>query len=85
MCIRLLKREMPHRRTEGAYVHWIRDYVSFHGKWHPREMGAAEVEAFLSHLANASNVSASTHQQGFRRCCFFTSASWISICPGWAI
>lgn len=63
MCIRLLKREMPHRRTEEAYVHWIRDYVSFHGKRHPREMGAAEVVAFLSHLANARNVSASTHQQ----------------------
>ena len=51
------------RRTEEAYVHWIRDYVSFHDKRHPREMGAAEVEAFLSHLANARNVSASTHQQ----------------------
>ena len=35
----------------------------FHGKRHPREMGAAEVEAFLSHLANARNVFASTHQQ----------------------
>ena len=51
------------RRTEEAYVHWIRDYVRFHGKRHPREMGAVEVEAFLSHLANARNVSASTHQQ----------------------
>ena len=51
------------RRTEEAYVHWIRDFVRFHGKRHPREMGAAEVEAFLSHLANARNVSASTHQQ----------------------
>ena len=50
------------RRTEEAYVHWIRDYVRFHGKRHPREMGAVEVEAFLSHLANARNVSASTHQ-----------------------
>jgi len=70
------------RRTEEAYVHWIRDYVRFHGKRHPREMGAAEVEAFLSHLAIARNVSASAHQQGFRHGCFFTSASWISTCPG---
>ena len=37
--------------------------MRFHGKRHPREMGAAEVEGFLSHLANARNVSASTHQQ----------------------
>lgn len=51
------------RRMEEAYVHWIRDYVRFHGKRHPRDMGAAEVEAFLSHLANARNVSTSTHQQ----------------------
>ena len=51
------------RHTEEAYEHWIRDYVRFHGKRHPREMGAAEMEAFLSYLANARNVSASTHQQ----------------------
>ena len=50
-------------RTEEAYVHWIRDYVRFHGNWHPREMGAAEMEAFLSHLANARNVFSSTHQK----------------------
>lgn len=50
-------------RTEEAYVHWIRHFVAFHGKRHPRDMGAPEVEAFLSHLANARNVSVSTHRQ----------------------
>ena len=50
-------------RTEEQYVGWIRRYVLFHGKRHPREMGAREVEAFLTHLAVAGNVSASTQNQ----------------------
>jgi integron integrase len=50
-------------RTEEAYVHWIKRFILFHGKRHPREMGAVEVEAFLSHLANARNVAVSTHHQ----------------------
>ena len=33
-------------RTEAQYVHWVKRFVLFHGKRHPREMGAAEVEAF---------------------------------------
>lgn len=50
-------------RTEQAYVDWARRFILFHGKRHPREMGAAEVEAFLSHLAVARNVAASTQNQ----------------------
>jgi hypothetical protein len=38
-------------RTEDAYLHWVRRFIYFHGKRHPREMGGPEVEAFLSHLA----------------------------------
>ena len=38
-------------RTEEAYLNWIRQYILFHGKRHPTEMGAAEVSAFLTHLA----------------------------------
>ncbi len=38
-------------RTEQAYVQWIRRYILFHGKRHPREMGRQEIEAFLTHLA----------------------------------
>lgn len=49
--------------TERAYCHWVRAFVRFHGLRHPREMGPAEVEAFLSHLANSRTVSASTHRQ----------------------
>lgn len=50
-------------RTERAYVDWIRQFILFHGKRHPAEMGAAEVEAFLTHLAVAGNVAASTQNQ----------------------
>ena len=51
-------------RTEQAYVHWVRAFVRFHGLTrHPQEMGAPEVEAFLSWLANERRVSVSTHKQ----------------------
>jgi len=49
--------------TEHSYVQWVRRYVRFHGVRHPREMGGSEVEAFLSHLANQRQCSASTHKQ----------------------
>lgn len=49
--------------TERSYCHWIRRYILFHGKRHPLQMGAPEVEAFLSHLATAENVSAATQNQ----------------------
>lgn len=50
-------------RTEQAYLHWIKRYIWFHGKRHPREMGAAEVTAFLTHLAREREISASTQNQ----------------------
>jgi integron integrase len=48
------------RRTEASYAGWIKRFILFHGKRHPREMGAVEIEAFLSHLAIEQNVAAST-------------------------
>ncbi|MBK9326480.1 MAG: integron integrase [Hydrogenophilales bacterium] len=50
-------------RTEQAYVHWVKRFIFFHDKRHPREMGRLEVEAFLSHLANVGKVAVSTHHQ----------------------
>jgi len=50
-------------RTEEAYVSWIRRYILFHNKRHPTEMGAPQVEAFLTHLAVKDNVAASTQNQ----------------------
>ncbi|WP_425597189.1 phage integrase N-terminal SAM-like domain-containing protein [Thauera aromatica] len=50
-------------RTEQVYVDWIRRFILFHGKRHPQELGAPEVEAFLTHLAVAGRVAASTQNQ----------------------
>lgn len=50
-------------RTEDAYCYWVKGFVRFHGLRRPREMAAAEVEAYLMHLANVRKVSASTHKQ----------------------
>jgi integron integrase len=52
-------------RTEEAYVNWVKRYIFFHDKRHPAEMGAQEVEAFLTHLAVKENVAAATQNQAF--------------------
>lgn len=52
-------------RTEDAYHHWIKRFILFHHKRHPQEMAAAEINAFLSHLAVVGHVSASTQNQAF--------------------
>lgn len=49
--------------TERTYCHWIKRFILHHGKRHPLEMGAQEVEAFLTHLATAEHVAASTQNQ----------------------
>lgn len=50
-------------RTEQSYVQWVKRYVLFHNKRHPRELGRADVEAFLTHLAVERHVAASTQNQ----------------------
>ncbi len=50
-------------RTEQAYIPWVRRFILFHNKRHPREMGAIEIEQFLTHLAVEGRVSASTQTQ----------------------
>lgn len=50
-------------RTEQAYVQWIRRFILFHHKRHPKDMGAGEIGAFLTHLAVDRRVSASTQNQ----------------------
>jgi integron integrase len=51
------------RRTVSSYEHWLRRFLRFHQMRHPREMGEAEINAFLSHLATEEQVSASTQNQ----------------------
>ena len=50
-------------RTEETYVHWIKRFIHFHGKRHPRELGAREVTAFLNHLVKNRDVAAATQNQ----------------------
>ena len=57
-------------RTETTYREWIRRFILFHGKRHPREMGAREVERFLSDLAVRRKVAASTQNQAFNALLF---------------
>ncbi len=49
--------------TGETYAQWIKRFILFHGKRHPREMGAPEIEQFLTHLATQENVAASTQNQ----------------------
>lgn len=58
------------RSTEATYLYWIKFYIHFHGLRHPRDMGAAEVEAFLSHLATVRDVAAGTQNQALHALLF---------------
>ncbi len=51
--------------TERTYIHWIKHYIFHHNKRHPIEMGKAEIEAFLTHLAVDRKVSPTTQNQAF--------------------
>jgi integron integrase len=62
------------RRTEKAYVYWIRQYIFFHKLRHPEEMGEREVADFLSWLATGRNVSASTQSQALSALLFLYKA-----------
>ena len=50
-------------RTEEVYLDWIRRFILLHNKRHPREMGAAEITEFLTHLAVEGKVAPSTQNQ----------------------
>ena len=62
------------RRTEETYVHWVRRYVRFHDRRHPRELGAEHVTAFLSALANDHHVAAATQNQALAALLFLYKA-----------
>jgi len=50
-------------RTEQAYVNWMRQYILFHKKRHPKGMGEKETSKYISHLATDQKVAASTQNQ----------------------
>jgi integrase len=58
------------RRTEETYRGWVRRFILFHGKRHPRDLDAAAVREFLTHLAIHDNVAASTQNQAFNALLF---------------
>lgn len=53
-----------------SYVHWAKRYILFHNKCQPAKMGVPEIEAFLSHLAQEGDTSASTQNQAFNAILF---------------
>src|ERR1700746_253324 len=57
-------------RTEQAYLQWMRRYLAFHNRKHPRELGASGVEQFLTHLAVDRKVSAATQNQALQALLF---------------
>jgi integron integrase len=59
----LIRRKHYSIRTEQAYIDWIKRFIIYHGKRHPREMAEAEVAEFLTHLARDLDVAASTQNQ----------------------
>ena len=58
-----IRRKQYSRKTEQAYINWIRRYILFHNKTHPKDMGVVEVEKYLTHLAAERQVAASTQNQ----------------------
>ena len=61
--VEVLRSRHYSRRTEEAYIHWIRRFILFHNHSHPRELAEGDVNRFLTHLAVKENVAASTQNQ----------------------
>lgn len=71
---RRLRERRYSRRTEEAYARWIRQYIIFHGRRHPRELAEPEVASYLSSLAVEQRVSASTQNQALAALTFLYDA-----------
>jgi integron integrase len=65
-----IRRRHYSRRTEEAYIHWVKRYILHHGKRHPAQMGKTELEGFLSFLAVRKKVAASTQNQAMNAILF---------------
>ncbi len=66
----VLRRKGYSYRTEQAYVQWIRRYILFHNKQHPKDLGPEHIEAFLTHLAVERHVAPSTQNQALQALLF---------------
>ena len=54
---------IPTKLKKATLINWIKRYIMFHHKRHPKEMNGKEIEEFLTHLAVKENVAASTQNQ----------------------
>ena len=63
------------RRTEEAYLHWIRRFLAFHNSTHPRQFAEKDLNRFLTHLAIRENVAAHRTRR-WQRFFSFTTTSW---------
>ncbi len=68
-----LRRKHYSQSTERSYVNWVRRFILFHGKRHPRTLDTPEVEVFLTHLAARAKVAASTQNQALNALLFLYS------------
>lgn len=66
----VIRRKHYSLRTEEAYITWIKRFILYHHKRHPKDMGPREIENFLTHLAVERNVAASTQNQAFNAIIF---------------
>jgi len=66
----VIRRKHYSCKTEKSYVAWIKRFILFHGKRHPREMGKTEIEAYLTYLAQDRKVAAATQNQAFNAILF---------------
>ena len=66
----IMRRKHYSGKTEQNYLYWMKRYIFFHHKRHPRDMGVSEIEAFLTYLAVKEMVSASTQNQAFNALLF---------------
>ena len=80
---RRLTMRLRHRslRTAQVYVGWTRRFILFHHKRHPKEMGAEEIRAFLTHLAVHDRVAASTHNVALHALLFLYRHVLTQECP----
>src|SRR5882672_6189476 len=68
-------------RMEEAYISWVRRFILFHDKRHPKDMGAAEIRAFLSYLATHEHVAASTQNSALNALLFLYRSVLKQPCP----
>lgn len=80
---KLLDQVRDRIRTETQYVQWIKRFMLFHDKRHPQEMGAAEVEAFLTHLAVVGKYRLRPRTRRCQSCCSCIKRHYRLIYPGW--